>query len=240
MRRSPSRKSKPRQLGFGFRTWGGKRKGAGRKPRFPGRRRVPHRSRPLLASRHPVHVTLTVDPSLPGLRSKKLYQVLEAAFRAGKEREGFRLVQYSVQPRHLHLIVEAQDARALSRGLQGLAIRLARRLNLALGRTGRVFVDRYFGTILRTPRQTRNALCYVLNNSRRHNRPRPNLRIARGWIDDRSSGRWFHGWRGRGRDGGSKEVAEPAVAEARTWLLAVGWKRHGLISVDEVPGPGDR
>ncbi|MFZ5785922.1 MAG: transposase [Acidobacteriota bacterium] len=221
-----------------FRTWGGKRKGAGRKPRTPGR--VSHRARPPLASRHPVHVTLSVDSSLPSLRRRDLARLCEACFRAGKERQDFRLVHYSIQGRHLHLVVEAQTARGLSRGLQGLSIRLAKRLNRALGRSGRVFVDRYFGRILRNPRQVRNTLCYVLNNFRRHEARRENVRIARGWVDELSSGRWFDGWRDRGAwppDTQTVESSPPAVATARTWLLRVGWRRHGLIAADEVPGP---
>lgn len=238
MRRESTRKGRPRQVGFEFRTWGGKRKGAGRKPRTPGR--VSHRARPPLASRHPVHVTLSVDPSLPSLRRRDLALLIEECFRAGKDRQDFRLVHYSIQRRHLHLIVEAQSAASLSRGLQGLSIRLAKRLNRALGRSGRVFLDRYFGRILKNPRQVRNTLCYVLNNFRRHDQRRENVRIARDWLDELSSGSWFDGWRDRTSDPPHTQTVEskaPAVATARTWLLRVGWRRHGLIAVDEVPGP---
>ncbi|MFZ5786861.1 MAG: transposase [Acidobacteriota bacterium] len=239
MRRESTRKGRPRQLGLPFRTWGGKRKGAGRKPRTPGR--VSHRARPLLASRHPVHVTLSVDSSLPSLRRRDLALLIEACFRAGKDRQDFRLVHYSIQRRHLHLIVEAQGARSLSRGLQGLSIRVAKRLNRALGRSGRVFVDRYFGRILKNPRQVRNTLSYVLNNVRRHAARRENVRIARGWVDELSSGRWFDGWRDRRvappLTHAVVEPRQPSVAVPRTWLLRVGWRRYGLIAVDEVPGP---
>jgi hypothetical protein len=193
---------------------------------------VSHRARPPLASRHPVHVTLSVDDSLPSLRRRDLARVIEECFRAGKDRGDFRLVHYSVQRRHLHLIVEARSAQALSRGLQGLSIRLAKRLNRSLVRRGRVFVDRYFGRILKNPRQVRNTLCYVLNNFRRHEQRRENVRISRDWVDGLSSGRWFDGW----RDRTAELHAQTAVATARTWLLRVGWRRHGLIAVDEVPG----
>jgi hypothetical protein len=237
MTRQPSRTSRPRQLGLPLRTWGGKRKGAGRKPRTPGR--APHRARPPLASRHPVHVTLSVDASLPSLRRRDLALLIEECFCAGKDRHDFRLVHYSIQRRHLHLIVEAQSAASLSRGLQGLSIRLAKRLNRALGRSGRVFLDRYFGRILKNPRQVRNTLCYVLNNFRRHAARRENVRIARGWVDELSSGRWFDGWRDRTHPPHTQTAAPHAraVAAARTWLLRVGWRRHRLIAVDEVPGP---
>ena len=93
---------------------------------------------------------------------------------------------------------------------------------------------------MKNPRQVRNTLCYVLNNFRRHDQRRENVRIARDWVDELSSGRWFDGWRDRTADPPHTQTVEskaPAVATARTWLLRVGWRRHGLIAVDEVPGP---
>ncbi len=218
-------------MGLVFRTWGGARKGAGRKPLVPDR--VPHVRRPALASRFPVHVTLKVDESLPSLRSPGVRQLIEGCVRAANARGRLRIVHYSIQKRHIHLMIEAADAVALSRGVKGLSISIARRLNKSLGRSGRVFVDRYFARILRTPRQTRNCLCYVINNCRRHDAQRRRTR-ERGWIDPCSSGAFFDGWRH------SANVApagrDPPVSPAHSWLLRVGWKRHGLISTDEVPG----
>lgn len=82
-----------------------------------------------------------------------------------------RIVHFALMIRHLHLIVEAKDRDALSRGMQGFGVRLARRLNKELGRRGRVLRDRYHEHILRTPREVRNALCYVLRNSARGDAP---------------------------------------------------------------------
>ena len=176
---------------------GGKRPGAGRKPRVPGRPGVPHRPRPPLASRFPVHVTWRVADDLPSLRSPALRRLLEDGFRAaraaalrsraaGSASDGFRLVHYAIQRHHLHLIVEAHDALRLARGLQGLGIRSARRLNRALSRRGRVIVDRYFARILRTPREVHRGLRYVLQNARRHDAERGRVHEA-GWRDHCSS-----------------------------------------------------
>ena len=132
---------------------------------------------------------------------------------------------------HLHLVAEAQDREALSRGMQGLLVRVARRLNRLWGRKGRVFVDRYHDRILRSPREVRAALGYVLRNARKHGSQWEDR------LDPYSSGRWFDGWRER-RVG--RQPIEPAspVARARTWLLRLGWRRHGLIPLAYVPaGP---
>jgi REP element-mobilizing transposase RayT len=221
-----------RQLGLTFRSWGGRRPGAGR-PKRPDRG-ASHLRRPRLASRHPLHASLSVQNDLPSLRSPRLYRVVEASLAAGKERLGFRLVHFAVQKHHLHLIVEARDAQALAQGIKGLCVRIARHLNAALGRKGRVFADRYFARILRTPRETWAAVRYVILNSRRHGAQRRQA-WDRDWIDPCSSGLWFDGWRDLRLQ--PPEGKPPPVVAAHSWLLRAGWKRHGLLSLDEVPGP---
>ena len=98
-----------------------------------------------------------------------------------------------------------------------------------------MLAERYHLRVLRTPREVRNALAYVLLNGRRHAYATGRKPLGRGKVDPASSGRWFDGWRDR-RSGRAPDPA--AVAAPRTWLLGVGWRRHGLLSLDEVPGRG--
>ncbi len=173
-------------------------------------------------------MTVRVKEGLPGLRSKPVDAALRAAFAAGCNRGGFRLVHYSVQRNHLHMIVESTDGRCLSRGMQGLLIRVARALNRLWCHSGKVFADRYHDRVLRTPKEVRICLAYVLNNARRHG-----LRLAQA-VDLYSSGCWFDGWREKFRTRGMPAACP--VAAARTWLLSTGWRKHRLISLEEVPG----
>jgi REP element-mobilizing transposase RayT len=177
-----------------------------------------------------VLVTIPLKRGLPRLRKTRERKVLERAFHAGRERSGFRLTQYSIQSDHLHLLVEADDRRALSRGMQGLLVRIARALNKLWTRTGKVFRDRYHDRILRTPREVRNALRYVLNNARKHG-----LRTLRQTVDGFTSAPWFDGWRGQNMEPLERGPDCP-VMRARTWLQRTGWRRHGLLDADEVPG----
>ena len=105
---------KSRQLGFDlrYRGRGGYRPGSGR-PKKPGAG-VAHVRRPKLAPRHPVHVTARVRDEAARLRSRACFRVVASCIGNGCEREGFRLVHFSVQSNHLHLIVEADDAVALA------------------------------------------------------------------------------------------------------------------------------
>jgi REP element-mobilizing transposase RayT len=116
--------ARARQRGLDVRTWGGKRKGAGRKP-AGARAGVPHQRRPALSPHHPAHVTMRVLPDVWNLRSRRAFRAIGRAFVSSKERDGFRLIHFSVQGNQLHLIVEARDAQRLSRGMQGLATWIA-------------------------------------------------------------------------------------------------------------------
>jgi hypothetical protein len=148
-------------------------------------------------------------------------------------------VHFSVQSNHLHLIAEAQDRRSLSRGVQALAVRLARALNRVWKRRGRVFADRYHAIQLRAPKAVRSALAYVLLNHRRHGSTMPG-------PDPYSSGAGFDGWRDGapkwppGVEPGQVGAAVEVTVRARTWLLATGWKRWPLIGRREIPGPDSR
>ena len=222
---------KMKQLKMNYRARGGARPGAGRKPAGL-KAGVPHRPRAALASRHPVHITVKLKKELGNLRRKRSFETIEKALVLGKDRGDFRVCQFSVQRDHVHMLCEANSARALSRGMQGLCIRIAKRLNSVLRRKGAVFADRYHAQILKTPRQVRNALAYVLNNFRRHTEVLGD--VPSNLTDVRSSADWFHGFRGRPAYLDLDDDAP--VAEPRTWLLRVGWRRHRLITTWEVPG----
>ena len=215
---------------------GGARQGAGRKPKISGRPGVDHRERAALASRFPVHVTLELQPGLPRLRSKPAYDTLRTAFAAGCARNlrgTFRLCHYAGLNDHLHLICEAESRTALSRGLQGLLIRIAKALNKLWARRGRVFADRYHDRILKSPREVRNALRYVFANGKKHAAEGREISVPQA-IDTFTSAPWFDGFRERIKVKGIDAIVRP-VTDARTWMLTEGWLRHGRLSVHELP-----
>lgn len=204
-----------RQQELGLRTWGGRRRGAGRKPKG-ARAGVSHDARPVFRGTHPVHVTVRVRREVWSLRTRRCFRIIEAAMRAASDRNGMRLTHYSVQGNHLHLVVEAKDRQALSRGMQGLSIRVARGLNRLMKRRGKVLEDRYHAHVLRTPREVRNAVAYVLSNTRIHatRNGRPSAASAAGPFT-------------AGPPPSEPSVPEPApiTRPPRTWLLRVGWRR---------------
>jgi putative transposase len=147
---------------------------------------VSHRRRERHLARHPVHVTLRAREGLPSLRGDRLLLEAMLSSIAASEKPVFRVVHFSIQSNHLHLIVEAEDAKALSRGMQALSIRMVHAAHRALGTGGGIFADRYHAHQFKTPRETRAALLYVLQNWSKHG--------SGGDYDPRSSAFWFDGW----------------------------------------------
>jgi REP element-mobilizing transposase RayT len=246
-------------------TRGGKRKGAGRPPK--GKRAgAPHKKRPALKSWQPVHVVLRVVDALRNLRKRHTYKALREATISIARRElhiegsgAFRIVHISIQRNHVHLLVEADHARALSRGMQSFQISAAKHLNRAVSvasvrvgdrkagwyaramanrRRGAVFPDRFHQEIITSPRQARRALAYVLNNWRKHGEDGGEL--ERTWnVDPFSTGVLFDGWKER-EDAivywRWRDTYDPMVVYLpTTWLLKVGWRKRGLVPFGEVP-----
>jgi len=151
-----------RQTELAFRTWGGRRNGAGRK-RKDGRlgKGMPHTPRPALARRFPLHITWRMRRGVWNLRTRRCFSALGKALSAGGDKFGFRLVHYAVLRDHIHFLVEAQDERALSRGMKGLGVRVARALNRVMQRRGNVVAERYHARILRMPTEVRHARNYL-------------------------------------------------------------------------------
>jgi REP element-mobilizing transposase RayT len=174
-----------------------------------------------------LHVTLRIARGLPSLRRPNALDVVLGAIGALREREGFRLVHFAVLSNHVHLIAEAEDGPALTSGMRRLGVRLARRLNRLWRRSGQVLADRYHARALRTPREVRAALVYVLANARHHG-------ARYSGYDAGTSGAWFDGWRGMA----ALSLTHAPVRAAQTWLLRIGWRRRGLIRLDEAPRAG--
>jgi len=227
------------QRALEFRTHGGKRAGAGR-PRKTPRRSEPHTKRPALSRHSPVHATLRVEVDIGTLRRRDTYHAIRKALRTVLRRDDFRVVHVSLQDVHVHLVVEANDERALARGMRAFEIAAAHRLNAAIteargrARRGRVFADRYHARILRTPRDVRNVINYVLNNWR-HHREDVDLVSINWHVDYFSSGPTFDGWAEPKPP--LPSLYEPlATSPPATWVLRTGWTKHGAISMYAVPG----
>jgi hypothetical protein len=243
MARVRSKASRKRHVQQELFRHGGKRKGAGRKPK--GKRAgETHVARPKIKPYHALHVVMRVVEAVGNLRRRAMYKAVRDASVVAAVRDRFRIVHLSIQGTHIHMLAEAKDAETLARGVQGFEISVARNVNTMLGqdryrrRRGRVFADRYHVEVIESPRQARNALSYVLNNWRKHREDQAGLPAT--WlVDPFSSGISFPDWKemeGRDLMWPIREGYEPLVVRRpASWLLREGWKRAGEVSALEVP-----
>jgi REP element-mobilizing transposase RayT len=229
------RKREPRQRELEFPHHGGARKGAGRKPKgaVAGPSHAKRRSTP---ARHPLLVTQRLCADLPSLRQPAEFEVVLGAIADAAQRDGYRIVHFSVQSNHLHYLCEARDRDSLTSGMRSLGVMIARRLNQLWKRKGQVFAERFHARPFATPTEVRHALTYVLNNARKHG-------ILGDGPDPFSSGPVFDGWTPesvaaiwRGRDEKKRPQIGVPTRAANTWLLSVGWRRRGLLDWREIPG----
>lgn len=230
-----------------------RRKGnSGRKPK--GKRAgSPHKTRPTLRGNTAIHVALRVTPAIGSLRRRFMYRAIREATICVAMRElhdridgAFRIIHISIQRTHVHLIVEADHKRALSRGMQSFQISAAKHLNrefsrdLPERRRGTVFPDRYHAELVTTPKQARHTLSYVLNNWRKHRDD-----AGRSWkVDPFSTAPVFLGWsyyKAHDELLRVPKTYQPLVVYfPKTWLLTKGWLKHGTVEFDEVPSSPKR
>jgi len=226
---------------------GGTHKRTGR-PKRGTRASERHKVRPHLPPNHPVHVIMRASADLGSLRTHGVFMAIrEATLVASKLEDRFHIVHFSIQRSHIHMIVEAKDRLALANGMKVFGISAAKHINATIRsadgvrRRGTVFADRYHAVILSSPRQVRNTLSYVLNNWRHHREDKRPLR--RPWkIDPYSSALAFDGWKERDEAGTRFRLPigydGPLVWLPKSWLLSVGWRKRGLVSIFEVPSGG--
>jgi REP element-mobilizing transposase RayT len=214
---------------------GGPRHGAGR-PRGT-RPRVMHRSRESIVARLPVHVTIRLRRGIPSLRQPRFVRRFRSSLSEACVRHGFRVVHYSIQRDHVHLLIEAHSNHSIACGMKSVGARIGKLANRLFQRNGKVLDGRYHLRPLRTPLEVHRALRYVLLNHRHHaaqrRKSKQSIDHLRAQPDSASSGRWFDGW--RTTTAPPNPAHEREVATARTWLLHTGWRRYGLIDPAEVP-----
>jgi REP element-mobilizing transposase RayT len=183
-------------------------------------------------AQHPILVTTKVMPDVARLRTKVMFEAIQAALAGATkwmyEAEPVRFVHASVQEDHLHVLVEAASSAGLSRAMKGFLVSCAKRLNKLAGRKGRVFADRFHTRTLSTPTAVKNAIRYTLCNARKHGEFGARVR-----LDPYSSAFALPDW----QTDTSIPLADMTmqVALPRTWLMREGWRRAGSISPWDTP-----
>src|SRR5919205_2912709 len=87
------------------------------RPRKKGKHDPAHVARPEVTAKHPVHVVLRTTREVGNLRTHRAYRAIRGAIAKCAARTDYRVVHVSIQHNHVHLLVEADDKHALTRGM---------------------------------------------------------------------------------------------------------------------------
>jgi REP element-mobilizing transposase RayT len=136
---------------------GGRRPNSGRKRIHS--KGVAHRTRPKVTSRTALHVNFKVKTSI---RNKDCINILKRAI-INARLHGLRVLHFSLESNHVHLIIEANNTSVLTKGMRSLTVTFSKGIN-----KGRIQLERYHLHVLRTLHETRNAIHYVLFNHQKH------------------------------------------------------------------------
>lgn len=146
-----------KQLNLKVNTWGGKRKGSGKKRIHS--KGVTHRKREKVTRHTPTHINMKYKASI---KNKDFLQILKRAI-LNSRRKGLRIIHYSVQSNHVHFIIEADTNKKLESGMRSLTVTIVKGIN-----KGKVQLQRFHLHVLRSLRETRNAVRYVCYNELKH------------------------------------------------------------------------
>lgn len=138
---------------------GGRRPGSGRKRIHS--KGVAHRSREKVTTRTPVHINFKYRTPI---KNKQCLKLLKKAI-VNARSHGLRIIHFSLQSNHIHLLIESESNEILTRGMRSLTVTIAKGL-----KAGRVQLERYHLHVLRTIREAKNAAQYVLFNQQKHER----------------------------------------------------------------------
>ncbi|MBX3230713.1 MAG: hypothetical protein KIT84_00740 [Labilithrix sp.] len=180
-------------------------------------------------------------PVGPSFRAQRVHAAIVGQIAACVAR-GVRVVHYSVQHDHLHLLVEADDKKEAARRLQLLFSRIAFAVNRVSHRHGSLFRDRHHRRALSSPSETRNVLVYLFFNARKHDIQHGRATNASFELDPMTSAPWFDAWHPVARPPPEAFAraraprASPPTATPRTWMASEGWLRAGgPIAFHECP-----
>ncbi len=194
-----------------------------------GRQRRTH-----FSSKNPLHLVFRLREGLPNLRTRKGAQIVKNAI-LGAQACGLRVVHFSILSNHLHLIVESSSTKAFYGAMKSFCSRMGihvRRLGSAnlikkLDEQGLgIFRGRYYIEEIKTPRQMKHALKYVLLNPAKHFKKAP-------YLDMFSSSSLFENWqkligyelKPTIQNKILREKLKHFLAPPKFWLTNVGWMR---------------
>lgn len=140
-------------------------KSAGRKAfHDPG---IRHTARPVLTKPSSLHLTIKVQKIKADIKNKMILTMLKKAI-LNARRMGLKVIHYSLEYDHVHLLIEADNNVILGKGMQSLGVTLSKAINRTKRIKGRVYKHRYHFRKINSARELKNVMFYIFNNGVKH------------------------------------------------------------------------
>lgn len=128
---------------------------------------IRHTKRPDLTRPSSLHLTVKIEKSKANLKNKNVLAILKKAI-FNARRQGLKVIHYSLEYDHIHLIIEADNNRTLGKGMQAFGVTLAKAINRMRKVKGQVYKHRYHFRQITSSRQLKNVMTYIFNNGVKH------------------------------------------------------------------------
>lgn len=96
-----------------------------------------------------------------------------------------KIIHYTLEYNHIHLLVEAASNRVLHSGMQAFGISLAKGINRFKRLKGTVYKHRYHYRQISSPRDLKNVLHYIFHNGIKHKRTRFALDLYNSYLAEK-------------------------------------------------------
>ena len=142
-------------------------KGAGRPAKVD--RGIRHISREKINRPSALHLTIKVRENKADIKNKRILKALHYAIRRARL-QGLRVVHYTLEYNHVHLLVEANDNKSVQKGMQALGISFSKAINKIKQVKGSVYKHRHHFRKLNSRREYKNVIQYIFRNGIKHKR----------------------------------------------------------------------
>lgn len=135
---------------------------------------IRHTVRPRIHKTTMLHLTIKVRENKADIKNKRILKLLHHAIKRARLQR-LKVLHYTLEYNHVHLLVEATNNQILHKGMQAFGITFSKWINRLKLRKGTVYKHRYHFHALRSTRERKNALNYIFTNGVKHGRTRSRI-----------------------------------------------------------------
>ncbi len=141
------------------------RKGAGRPALHdPG---IRHTNRPHIKKPASLHLTIKVKKKKAEIKNKSVLKILKRAI-LNARKQGLRVIHFSLEYDHVHLLIEADNNLILGKGMQAFGVTLSKAINRLKKLKGGVYKHRYHFRQISSTRELKIVMNYIFTNGLKH------------------------------------------------------------------------